>query len=44
MGYYGGSALRQARLDMAQEMNSWAALIDGFTFKPLFWLIGLFMN
>jgi len=42
ISYYGDSPLRRARAEMAQEMNSWAALLDVFSFKPLFWLIGLF--
>ena len=41
-GYYGDGFLRETRLKMFQSMGTAATLLDVFTFRPLFWLTGLF--
>ena len=40
--FYGGGALRQARLEMYQRLGNQAAARDALSFKPLLWLLGLF--
>jgi len=41
-GFYGDSALREARLKMSQDMGTPATLLDAVSFKPLLWLGKLF--
>jgi len=41
-GFYGDGFLRQKRLELFSTMNSWANLIDFFTYRPLLWVLGLF--
>ena len=40
--FYGGDALRQARLEMYQRMGNQAAVRDALSYKPLLWVIRLF--
>jgi len=40
--YYGDSPLRQLRLEMFQQIQTPATLLDVITFKPLLWAAGLF--
>jgi len=42
--FYGPNPLRQTRLEMFQSMSTPAIFLDIFSFKPLLWLLGLFLN
>jgi len=41
-GYYGESSVRGLRLQMFEALRSPATIFDVFSFKPLFWILGLF--
>ena len=40
--FYGPGKLPSARLSMFQSLSTFATLLDVISFRPLFWLMGLF--